>query len=67
MNEVGKVASSVVDGLKNQPMTLALIVINVIFLLLLVWILRAVNEARTADRTERAALVQQLAECRRSP
>lgn len=67
MNEVGKVASSVVDGLKSQPMTLALIVINVIFLLLLVWILRAVNEARTADRTERAALVQQLAECRRSP
>jgi hypothetical protein len=37
LEESGKVASGVVDGLKSQPLALALIVLNVLWLLVVFW------------------------------
>jgi hypothetical protein len=38
IEEGGKVASGIVDALKHQPLVLALIVINVMFLAATVWL-----------------------------
>jgi len=57
----GKVASSLVDGLKAQPLGLAVVVINVVALCLVGYALHEISQ-RTASRD---ALITKLAqECR---
>jgi hypothetical protein len=41
--EGGKVASGVVEGLKEQPLALALIVINVLFIAFMVFVLHSLK------------------------
>jgi len=47
--QVGKVATGVVEGLKSQPLSLALIVLNIVFVLFVGWLLYALNE-RTVEQ-----------------
>ena len=44
IEQSGKVATGVVDGLKQQPLSLALIVMNVVFLIGFAWVLNRVAE-----------------------
>jgi len=46
-----KVASGVVDGLKSQPLSLALIVMNVVFVVFVAWLAHTVN-TRTEHQYE---------------
>jgi hypothetical protein len=46
-----KVASGVVEGLKAQPLSLALIVMNIVFIGFSVWVLQSLN-ARTVHQYE---------------
>lgn len=58
--EAGKVASGIVDSLKSQPLVLALIVINVLFLAMFVWIAHEVATTNRIERTQRDTLIQEL-------
>ena len=58
--EAGKVAASTVDALKSQPLALALIVINVLFLLGGGWVMHTVTGAATAHRAAQDALLKQM-------
>jgi hypothetical protein len=50
IEEGGKVASGVVEGLKQSPLSLALIVMNVVCLGVVVWVLNVVaNNASRRD------------------
>jgi hypothetical protein len=49
--ETGKVATSVVEGLKAQPIILALIVMNVVFIIFVGWLLHTLNQ-RTIHQYE---------------
>ena len=68
IEESGKVAVSVVDSLKAQPLAIALILINVMFLAMLVWIIHEVRDGRDLDRRERSEMQAQITklalECR---
>ena len=56
-----KVATSVVETMKSQPLALALIVINVLFLAVGVWVLREVAQNSRTDRAAQVALLTQMA------
>ena len=43
VEEGAKVASGVVEGLKNQPLSLALVVLNLIFILFMAWLANQFN------------------------
>jgi hypothetical protein len=58
--EAGKVAGGVVEGLKSQPMVLALVVFMVLVLVAVVWV------AREQQITEREMLRMLLALCTRT-
>jgi hypothetical protein len=49
MQEGGKAVAGVVDALKSQPLTLALVIINVGLLLLMWRVLEAVHDMRQND------------------
>jgi hypothetical protein len=51
VEEGAKVASNVVEGLKSQPLSLALIVLNVVFILFVGWLAYTFN-ARTNHQYE---------------
>jgi len=51
IEEGAKLASGVVEGLKAQPLSLALIVMNVVFIGFAVFVLQALN-ARTVHQYE---------------
>jgi len=51
IEEGAKVASGVVEGLKQQPLALALIIMNVVFIAFAVWVLQSLN-ARTVHQYE---------------
>jgi hypothetical protein len=51
VEEGAKVATSVVEGLKSQPLSLALIAMNVIFVLFVAWLANQFN-ARTTHQYE---------------
>lgn len=61
--EAGKVASGVVDSLKTQPISLALIVLNVIFLFVGYLILAKISDRAEADMLRADELVAKLAQC----
>jgi len=51
IQEGAKVAGGIVEGLKSQPLSLALIVMNIIFIGFAVWVLQSLN-ARTVRQYE---------------
>ena len=64
IEEGGKVAGSVVEGLKSQPISLALIVMNVVFVAFVAWLLyllneRTINQYKVKDE-QTATLLQKL-------
>lgn len=59
--EAGKVAAGVVDSLKSQPISLALIVLNVIFLVIGYLILAKVSDRAAADMLRADELIAKLA------
>lgn len=61
--EAGKVVSGVVDSLKAQPISLALIVLNVIFLCVGYLIMAKVSDRAEADMLRADALIAKLAQC----
>ena len=65
LQESAKVATATVEALKSQPLALALILINVLFLASGAWVLSYVADNARADRDARNALLSQMAEnCR---
>lgn len=61
--EAGKVATSVVDSLRGHPISLALIVLNVIFLIVGYLILVKVNDRAAADMLRADELIAKLVQC----
>ena len=60
VEEGAKVATGVIEGLKQQPLALALIVMNVVFIGFAVWVLQSLN-ARTVHQYEvKDQLIAQL-------
>ena len=57
MEEGGKVATSTVEALKSQPLALALIIVNVLFLAFMMFIIHSLKE--TTERKD--ALLSELA------
>lgn len=74
LEPVTKIATSTVDALKSQPLALALIVVNLLFLfaggLLLYWVGTAMRAERAEMREERsennALLKQMVASCQQN-
>lgn len=65
LQEGAKAATATVEALKSQPLALALIVINVLFLTAGGWVLHTVADNARSDRDARNALLAQMAEnCR---
>lgn len=60
LEETGKVVGGVVDGLKSQPMALAMIVLNVLFLGALLWIVHEIATTRRLEREAQANLWREL-------
>jgi len=56
VEETGKVAASIVDGLKSQPLALALIVINILYMVFFGFIAHTMQARGTS---ERAAMMEQ--------
>ena len=61
-NSATKVAGSVVEALKTQPLVLALLVLNIVFLIFIVWVLREVSSANRARDTQRDKMLSELQE-----
>lgn len=60
LGEAAKVASGTVDALKSQPLALALIVINILFLAIVLWFFMESAKVVTADHQERTQMVEKL-------
>ena len=65
VEEGAKVATTVVEGLKAQPLSLALIVVNVGFLVFMAWLAHEFN-VRTTDqyRVKDELISRLIASCR---
>lgn len=57
---VKQIATSVVDSLRSQPLALALVVVNTLFLIFLFWALGKVEESNRIDRAQRDTLISEL-------
>jgi len=60
VEEGAKVASSVVEGLKGQPLSLALIAMNVIFVLFVAWLAHEFNQRTTSQYEVKDQLIAKL-------
>ena len=60
--EGAKVANSIVEGLKSQPVTLALIVMNVLFLAFVVWVLHEISTTNKTREEQSTQLIRELQE-----
>jgi hypothetical protein len=61
IEEGGKVATGIIDGLKHQPLALALVVINMLFLGSVGYVLHRVGEINSAAAIRRDELLADLA------
>ena len=61
-NSATKVAGSVVEALKSQPLVLALIVLNIVFLIFIVWVLREVSSTNRSRDTRTDKMLTELQE-----
>ena len=63
-----KLATSVVDGLKQQPLSLALIAMNVVFVLFVTWLAYTINNRTENQYRIKDDLITKLIDkCGRSP
>ena len=60
VEEGAKVASGVVEGLKSQPLSLALIVLNVLFILFVGWLAHEFNQRTTHQYEVKDQLIMRL-------
>lgn len=61
IDKITEVASNVAEGLRTQPLALALVVINVLFLVAGLWI---VGKVATGTERRDALLMQLVKECK---
>lgn len=59
-DETGKVAVATVESLKHQPLALALVIVNVMFLAAGVWTMKDVAESFRAREAQRGAFMTEL-------
>jgi hypothetical protein len=65
VEEGAKVATGIVDGLKSQPLSLALIVLNLTFIVFTGWIAYVINQRTTHQYEVKDQLISKLIEqCR---
>jgi hypothetical protein len=65
VEEGAKVATGIVDGLKAQPLSLALIVLNLTFIFFTAWLAYTINQRTTHQYEVKDKLIAQLIErCR---
>ena len=60
VEEGAKVASSVVEGLRTQPLSLALIVVNLVFVGFVAWIANEFNQRTTHQYEVKDQLIARL-------
>ena len=60
VEEGAKVASSVVEGLRAQPLSLALIVVNLVFVGFVAWIANEFNQRTTHQYEVKDQLIARL-------
>ena len=60
VEEGSKVAQGVIAGLKDQPLSLALIVLNIVFVAFVAWLAYTINDRTTAQYKVKDDLVEQL-------
>jgi hypothetical protein len=58
--DAARVAVSISDSLKSQPLALALIVMNVLFILLVAWFVHLVRTDNAAERAQINEALMQL-------
>lgn len=67
---IKNVTQEVVGGLKAQPLALALIVVNVLFLAMVIWLFHGIGVARHEDREAQNKLLDRVTqaalECQRT-
>lgn len=60
VEEGGKVAASAIESLKSQPLALALIIVNALFLAFMVWLSHEISVTNRIERDYRTALFKEL-------
>ena len=60
VEEGAKVAINVVEGLKSQPLSLALIVVNLVFVLFVGWLANGFNQRTTHQNEVKDQLIAKL-------
>lgn len=67
VEEGAKVATGVVEGLKSQPLSLALIVLNLVFVLFVAWLAHEFNQRTNHQYEVKDTLIAKLIDkCRDS-
>ena len=66
--EAGKAVSGTIDALKSTPTAIALLVLNVVFLLFAVYLLGEVaSNSSERNKTQTDLIAKLIAECRQVP
>jgi hypothetical protein len=60
VEETGKVATAAIEGLKTSPLSLALVVMNIIFVLFVSWISYAINERTITQFMVKDTLIESM-------
>lgn len=58
--QIAKAAHSVSDAMKAQPLALALLIVNALFLIMLTWVLHEVMAGNRLDTAQRDTLINEL-------
>ena len=62
VEEGAKVATGLIDGLKSQPLSLALIVMNIVFVGFMAWAIHITNQRTTNQYATKDQLIAKLIE-----